>query len=68
MIDIDRSCVNLAATKVEIKLRKAEPANWRTLNIDRDESSNNKTDDEKADEKAEEALESRIDAVDLSDL
>lgn len=68
MIDVDQSSVNLAASKVEIKLRKAEPCNWRVLNIERDQPSNNKTDDEKADEKAEEELESRIDAVDLSDL
>ncbi|KAG7157930.1 Cysteine and histidine-rich domain-containing protein-like [Homarus americanus] len=69
LIDIDQSSVSLAASKVEIKLRKAEPSSWRTLNIEREQMSENKTDDEKADEKAEEeGLEEMVDAVDLSDL
>lgn len=67
LIDVDQSTVNLAASKVEIKLRKGEPKSWRSLNIDRnsDHSSLNKTDDEKAEE---EELENKVDAVDLSDL
>lgn len=68
LIDVDQSSVCLAASKVEIKLRKAEPSSWRTLNVEREQTSNNKTDDEKADEKAEGGLEQMVDAVDLSDL
>lgn len=68
LIDVDQSSVSLAASKVEIKLRKAEPSSWRTLSIER-QTSENKTDDEKADEKAEDgSLEHKIEAVDLSDL
>ncbi|XP_071532663.1 cysteine and histidine-rich domain-containing protein 1 [Panulirus ornatus] len=68
LIDVDQSSVSLAASKVEIKLRKAEPSSWRTLSIER-QTYENKTDDEKADEKAEDGgLEQKIDAVDLSDL
>ncbi|XP_045132806.1 cysteine and histidine-rich domain-containing protein-like isoform X2 [Portunus trituberculatus] len=65
IVDVQQSSVNLAATKVEIKLRKAEPSSWRTLIIEKALPSENKTDDEKA--KCEE-LEQRVDAVDLSDL
>ena len=61
--------VTLAASKVEVKLKKAEPKKWRTLNIEQNgenlKSTSNKTDDEKV---AQEDLENRIDAVDLSDL
>lgn len=69
LIDVDQSSVSLAASKVEIKLRKAEPSSWRTLNTQREQNSDNKTDDEKADEKAEDGgLEQMVDAVDLGDL
>ncbi len=64
LIDVQQSSVNLAATKVEIKLRKAEPASWKNLIVEKALPSENKTDDEKA----ESDLEQRVDAVDLSDL
>lgn len=65
VIDVQQSSVNLAATKVEIKLRKAEPASWKNLIVEKALPSENKTDDEKAES---EDLEQRVDAVDLSDL
>lgn len=66
IIDVEQSSVNLAATKVEIKLKKAEPCSWRTLIAEKAApTSENKTDDEKAEY---EEIKERVDAVDLSDL
>ncbi|XP_064087880.1 cysteine and histidine-rich domain-containing protein morgana-like isoform X1 [Macrobrachium nipponense] len=69
LIDVEQSTVTLAASKVEVKLKKAEPKSWKTLNIERNsdtcDTKPNKTDDEKA---AEEELESKVDVIDLSDI
>ncbi|KAK7080598.1 Cysteine and histidine-rich domain-containing protein 1 [Halocaridina rubra] len=67
IVDLEQSNVTLAAAKVEIKLRKGEPKSWRTLHIQRnsnDQSSVNKTDDEKL----EDDMECKVDALDLSDI
>ncbi|KAG0726417.1 Cysteine and histidine-rich domain-containing protein [Chionoecetes opilio] len=67
LIDVEQSSVSLAATKVEIKLRKAEPCSWRDLIVAKKKAvpSVNKTDDEKAECGN---LEQQVEAVDLSDL
>ncbi|CAH1227600.1 CHORDC1 [Branchiostoma lanceolatum] len=33
MIDVEKSCVNLLGTKVEVKLRKLEPGSWAGLDM-----------------------------------
>lgn len=65
LIDPAQSSVTLAASKVEIKLRKGEPKSWKNLYIEREQPSENKTDDEKAEEVE---MEERVDAIDLSDI
>lgn len=65
LIDPAQSSVTLAASKVEIKLRKGEPKSWKNLYIERELPSENKTDDEKAEEVE---MEERVDAIDLSDI
>ncbi|KAK3877094.1 hypothetical protein Pcinc_018166 [Petrolisthes cinctipes] len=64
LIDISKSNVTLAASKVEIKLKKAEPASWRTLNIERQKEKEKEEDEEEENK----LLEERVDAVDLSDI
>lgn len=62
-MDVEQSSVNMLPTKVEIKLKKAEPGSWSKLDIPREvkpeisESKENVT-----------TLNSQIEAVDLSDL
>lgn len=65
MINVDESSVCMYGTKVEIKMRKAEPGSWTKLNIPREmpkKIENNKTTENI------EALAPQIDAVDLDDL
>lgn len=62
-MDVEQSSVNMLPTKVEIKLKKAEPGSWSKLDVPRDvkpeisESKENVTN-----------LNTQIEAVDLSDL
>lgn len=64
LIDVSKSSVTLAASKVEIKLKKAEPASWRTLSIERQQEKEK----EENEEEEKKLLEQRVDAVDLSDI
>lgn len=64
LIDVSKSNVTLAASKVEIKLKKAEPASWRTLSIERQQEKEK----EENEEEEKKLLEQRVDAVDLSDI
>lgn len=64
LIDVSKSNVTLAASKVEIKLKKAEPASWRTLSIERQQEKEK----EENEEEEKKSLEQRVDAVDLSDI
>ena len=44
VIDVDRSSVELLGTKVELKLRKADPITWASLEL-KPEPQNDKSDD-----------------------
>ncbi|KAK2577408.1 hypothetical protein KPH14_003518 [Odynerus spinipes] len=63
IVDVAQSSVSMLPTKVEIKLKKAEPGSWARLDIPR-------IFDKQTEENAqtEEAIRSQIDAVDLSDI
>ncbi|KAF7417587.1 hypothetical protein HZH68_000240 [Vespula germanica] len=63
IIDVVQSSVTMLPTKVEIKLKKAEPGSWSCLDIPRilDNQENESIQNE-------EQISSKIDAVDLSDL
>lgn len=56
-------------TKVEIKMKKAEPGTWSSLDIPRIKSDqeNDKSND-KIDNEMNDDINDRVDAVDLSDL
>lgn len=62
IVDVNNSSANMLPTKVEIKLRKAEPGSWSRLDIPREEL--------EADESKENVtnLNAQVEAVDLSDL
>ncbi|XP_076239888.1 cysteine and histidine rich domain containing protein [Calliopsis andreniformis] len=62
IVDVTQSSVNMLPTKVEIKLKKAEPGSWTKLyfsnrrNIDTEENTKN------------ENITAQVDAIDLNDL
>ncbi|XP_032681782.1 cysteine and histidine-rich domain-containing protein [Odontomachus brunneus] len=62
IVDVNNSSVNMLPTKVEIKLRKAEPGSWSKLDIPRKEL--------EASESKENVtnLNAQVEAVDLNDL
>lgn len=64
IVDIEKSSVSMLPTKVEIKLKKAEPGSWAQLSFPR--SSDNKT--ESREDESKEEITERVEAVDLSDL
>lgn len=62
-MDVEQSSVNMLPTKVEIKLKKAEPGSWSKLDIPRE------VQPEISESKENVAtLNTQIEAVDLSDL
>lgn len=63
IIDVAQSSVEMLPTKLEIKLKKAEPGTWVRLDIPR---VSNQEPEENA--QNEQNVSSRIDAIDLSDL
>lgn len=67
VVNVSECNVQMLGTKVEVKLRKAEPSAWKNLFI------SNGAGDTKSTPSSESSgstgnLESRVDAVDLSDL
>ncbi|KAK1134771.1 hypothetical protein K0M31_007542 [Melipona bicolor] len=62
IVDITQSSVNMLPTKVEIKLKKAEPGSWAKLDFPRitEETEENGQNDEN--------ISAQVEAVDLSDL
>ncbi|XP_034187831.1 cysteine and histidine rich domain containing protein [Osmia lignaria lignaria] len=63
VVDVTQSSVNMLPTKVEIKLKKAEPGSWPKLNFPRAseaEAEENQQNDEN--------ISAQVQAVDLSDL
>lgn len=61
IIDVENSQVTMYGTKVEIKMKKAEPGSWSRLEVPKQEV--------KVEKKKEvEDITPQIDAVDLSDL
>lgn len=66
MINVEESSVGMYGTKVEIKMRKAEPGSWTKLNIPRELGK--KIDNKTTEREKIEALAPQIDAMDLDDL
>ncbi|XP_043267807.1 cysteine and histidine-rich domain-containing protein isoform X2 [Venturia canescens] len=64
IVDVEQSSVSMLPTKVEIKLKKAEPGSWSQLSFPQPSSESVKTQEEKEDDRMTE----RVEAVDLSDL
>ncbi|XP_008558583.1 cysteine and histidine-rich domain-containing protein morgana [Microplitis demolitor] len=64
VVDVDNSSVQMLPTKVEIKLKKAEPSSWSKLEIPREVSEPEKT----ANNEEKDSIAERVDAVDLNDL
>lgn len=63
IVDVKQSSVNMLPTKVEIKLKKAEPGSWPQLDIPRKEESEINESKENVTN-----LNAQVEAVDLSDL
>ncbi|XP_076045040.1 cysteine and histidine rich domain containing protein isoform X2 [Oratosquilla oratoria] len=66
VIDVNQSSVNMAASKVEVKLRKAEPMSWRKLNVPQNEEKKSETSLEN--DGTDEANSLPVDTIDLSDI
>ncbi|XP_018334022.1 cysteine and histidine-rich domain-containing protein [Agrilus planipennis] len=66
VIKVDESTVSMYGTKVEIKLKKAEPGLWSKLDFAKKELPESV--DEKDDKKNEDKIVSQIDAVNLEDI
>jgi cysteine/histidine-rich domain-containing protein len=65
MVDVAHSTANMLPTKLEVKLRKAEPGSWSKLDIPHQTAEKEKTQSPSA---MLEQLVPEVDAVDLSDL
>ncbi|KAL0102562.1 hypothetical protein PUN28_018094 [Cardiocondyla obscurior] len=63
IVDVEQSSVHMLPTKVEIKLKKAEPGSWSKLDVPIEIKSKDSESNEKVMN-----LNSQIEAVDLSDL
>lgn len=63
IVDVEQSSVNMLPTKVEIKLKKAEPGSWSKLDIPRE--MNLKTIESQENVMN---LNTQVEAVDLNDL
>jgi len=63
IVDVQQSSVHMLPTKVEIKLKKAEPGSWSKLDIPREMEPKNSENNENIAN-----LNSQVEAVDLSDL
>lgn len=68
IVNVDESNVTMFGTKVEIKLKKAEPGAWAKLEVPRKESENECKNKEAEGKEAVDSLTPQVDAVDLSDL
>ncbi|KAK3923834.1 Cysteine and histidine-rich domain-containing protein [Frankliniella fusca] len=66
VVDVDQSSVSMLGTKIEVKLKKAEVGAWKNLHIPKTSVEASSTDVKEENNSA--SLESRVDAVDLSDL
>lgn len=62
-MSVEQSNVHMLPTKVEIKLKKAEPGSWSKLDIPKEEKPKNSKSNENIAN-----LNSQIETVDLSDL
>ncbi|KAF7992793.1 hypothetical protein HCN44_005137 [Aphidius gifuensis] len=69
VVDIANSSVSMLPTKVEIKMKKAEPGTWSSLDIPKlkSEQENDQSND-KINNEMNDDVNDRVDAVDLSDL
>ncbi|XP_069697977.1 cysteine and histidine-rich domain-containing protein morgana isoform X2 [Periplaneta americana] len=65
VVDVLRSSANMFPTKLEVKLRKAEPGSWSKLDIPRPTT---EIDNSQSSSTTMEQLVPEVDAVDLSDL
>lgn len=63
IVDVSQSSVSMLPTKLEIKLRKAEPGSWAKLEIPRVVEARNEENVQK-----DEIISAQIEAVDLSDI
>lgn len=66
VVNVDQSSVSMLGTKIEVKLKKAEVGAWKNLNIPKTSVQSETSTDKQEDIPS--TLESRVDAVDLSDL
>jgi cysteine/histidine-rich domain-containing protein len=65
VVDVANSTANMLPTKLEVKLRKAEPGSWSKLDIPHQAAGKGNTQPPSA---VMEQLVPEVDAVDLSDL
>ncbi|XP_024938126.1 cysteine and histidine-rich domain-containing protein isoform X2 [Cephus cinctus] len=65
IVDVNQSSVNMLPTKVEIKLKKAEPGSWAKLDFPRGMDYSSEPD---TSQNIEETISTQVDAVDLADL
>lgn len=63
---VEECSVSMMGTKVEVKLRKAEPGAWKNLHIANTTVATSTS--PSSESSSCQSLESRVDAVDLSDL
>ncbi|XP_076629491.1 cysteine and histidine rich domain containing protein [Colletes latitarsis] len=64
VVDVNQSSVNMLPTKIEIKLKKAEPGSWAKLYLSRE----SKAETRENNTQNEENISAQVEAVDLSDL
>lgn len=64
IVNVNASQASMYGTKVEIKLRKAEPGSWARLDVPKAQVANKPT---KLENKVD-SMTTQIDSVDLSDL
>lgn len=62
MVDVDNTSVSMLPTKVEIKMKKAEPGSWSKLDFPRQVTETCEK------PSVQDNITERVDAVDLSDL
>ncbi|KAF0771787.1 cysteine and histidine-rich domain-containing protein [Aphis craccivora] len=69
IVDVNTSCVSMLPTKVEIKLKKAEPVSWGTLEYRNYKSLNSTNQSTKSETNVEnETSNNSVESVDLGDL
>lgn len=65
VVNVTESIASMMGTKLEVKMKKAEPGAWKNLDIPRTSNVVSQSSSGASDTTS---LESRVDAVDLSDL